>query len=369
MRGAIGNRDALRRIHRYAALTLGVLGSHRPDGMEPRGTHRYAARAVPLRVNLERVLPDTPDAAVERAVGPLWNQLATRRPLLIGVSEVANGPGVGIAPWTRAGLSRAATRHHLTARGVALRSTPRGLTASAALGDLEDDASGPSVSLDLPGTRRPRRIPTRWFGAHLCLVVPCVFIQQDGPFGAWLGPAAEAFASLDRCCTVSHLPPPGLLTSSRGSTTIVPTASLNGARLAAHVFASTTLVIDAAWWAPVHRGDGCAPELNPLGLCLATGVPHPDERWTQGCVQALDLWLTGQLQDTVIEAVGSAAGDPWHRVSLPRARNPLRQTVRALWGRAGTGAPAERRLPPAIPGPLAKCWHGYPRSHALRGVS
>lgn len=326
---------------------------------------------------LERVNPDTPDVAVQRAIAPWWSRLAPARPVLVGVAEHGHGPGVGVAPWTRTGLVHAATAHGLSLRGVDLSRPGAAPSLHTPLGPITEDLSGHAINLDIPGARRPRRIPSSWFGAHLCLVMPCVFEQHDLlPQQPWMGPVAWAFGALDDHGSTSHLPVPSMPRSPmRGPS--IPHRSVIGARLSAQVFASITVVIDAAWWAPVKRGENSAPELVPLGHCVTTGASFPDERWSLACVQEADAWLARRLQlcrgtpEVEIEVAGTARGEAWPRATLPRARGLASQTLHALWSRRPgvDRGPQDRRLPPAVPGPLAKCWQAYSRASAQRSLA
>lgn len=343
--------------------------------MEPWREPRYAAAAVNLRIHLERVPPDAPERAFERAVAPTWSRLASSRPMLVGVAEHGHGPGVGIAPWTRRGLASAADRHGFRLRGVDLTEPGAVPSLHAPLGDIPEDEPGQALDLDVPGARRPRRVPAGWFGAHLCLLVPCVFEQHHDVRGdLWLGPAAWAFAALDRFCTTDRWPTPELPWALRRGAP-VPRRSAIGARLASQVFASTTLVVDAAWWAPVRAGESSAPELLAVGQCLATASERPDETWARQCLAELDPWIARRLHlergpaNHGIEELGDAREDAWPRATPPRARSLASQTLRALWSRQAPSASSERRLPPAVPGPLARCWHTEPRLASPRSPS
>lgn len=346
--------------------------------MEPRREPRYAAGRVSLRITLERVPPDAPERAFERAVAPTWSRLASSRTLLVGVAERGHGPGVGIAPWTRRGVVQTAERHGLRLQGFDLTAPGAVPSLHAPLGDIPEHEAGHALDLDLPGARRPRRVPVGWFGAHLCLLVPCVFEHHHDVRGdLWLGPAAWAFAALDRFCTTERWPTPELpLALRRGAP--VPRRSVLGARLASQVFASTTLVVDAAWWAPVRPSEASAPELLPVGQCLATASEAPDEAWAQRCLAQFDPWIARRLQlervtasdpGDMIEELGDGREDVWPRATPPRARSLAAQTLRALWSRPVPPSASERRLPPAVPGPLARCWHGEPRLAGPRSLS
>lgn len=309
-----------------------------------------------VRVDVERIHPGAPERAAAAAVAATFGLLAPRRELLVLGVGWAPAPGVAVAPWTLTGLRMAAREHGLELREARIpacgAAEPRGLDAAAHA--LDD---GRRVGVEVPGSHRVRRVPTTWFGAHLCLVVPCVHVRAPGKRAhEWRGPADQALRALDRAC----LGPAG-----RESANV-------GARLATTVFASTTLVVDASWWAPMQPDDGAAPSLLAVDRCIALGTIAPTPGWRQQVLDALDPWLAGNLRigpmqsgHGSVSTAGSAASLPWPRapgkVGTP-PRSLANEAVAALWdaGRRRTRLVApDRRLGPAVPGELGRLWHAF----------
>jgi hypothetical protein len=307
-----------------------------------------------VRVNIERIHPGTPERAAAAAVSSTFALLAPRRDLVMAVVGWAKAPGVAVAPWTLAGIRNAAREHELVLREIRI----------PACGAAEDvrgsDDDGRRIGVELPGSHRARRVPSAWFGAHLCLVIPCIHVRgpargREGPH--WLGPADQALRALDRACDGA----PGR------------ESAILGARLATTAFASATIVIDASWWAPMQEGDSGPPSLLALDRCLALGTVSPSSAWRRHVLGALDPWLAANLRlasmptgDGSVTASGSAASTPW-----PRAPNKIgappkslaTEAVTALWDAGRRARPRrvanDRRLGPAVPGELARLWHAF----------
>lgn len=288
--------------------------------------------------------------------------------MLVAVVSRGQGPGVDVSPWILGGLHHALDTCGLT--GVAVELSPATTHRRLGLGrfELEDDSTPEgAIGLDVPGARRPRRIPSAWFGRHLCVVVPCTFVHERRRTDRWTGPVATAWSAIDHACGGS----PGRLEA------IVPRplhggvveSTIVGARIAASVFASVTLVVDASWWAPVAADATSPPELLALDRCLCLASPVPDERWAMRTIERADAWIASRLrlEDAAgarahddVHVVGSAADRAWPRASFGRPLGLAEQAMEALWAIGGkrASAPAVRRLPPAVPGPLARHWHG-----------
>jgi hypothetical protein len=315
---------------------------------------------VALSVAVEHIDPRKPIHAATAAVSGTFEQLAPTRGLLLGVAGWGDGPAVAVAPWVLEGIRRAATQHGLTIEAVDLGPTEthggqrRRLTAA---GIPLAHGEGRPLKLELAGSRRPRRIPKAWFGQHLCLVVPCAHTRKsrrkdDG----WTGPVEAAFAALDRAC--------------RPAGQSVDTAA-TGARLAAAAFASTTVVLDGTWWAPLSPGDTAPPNVISLDRCFALSSGFPSEAWNRRALSEVDDWLAAQLQlrtggagrrHLEVESRGSAARAPWPRApklgSAP-SRGLAGQALEALWTRRPRQPPGRRALSASVPGPMARFWNDY----------
>lgn len=318
------------------------------------------ANRVALSVAVEHIDPQKPAHAASAAVSGTFEQLAPARGMLVGVAGWGDGPAVAVAPWVLEGIRRASTQYGLKTRTIDLGPTEahagqrRRITAA---GLTLEESEGRPLSLELPGARRPRRIPRPWFGQHLCLVVPCAHVRRTrGRDESWMGPVAAAFTALDRACR-----PAGLRMD----------APVTGARLAAQVFASTTVVLDGSWWAPLQADDTSPPTVISLDRCLALSSKSPSEAWNREALAAMDDWLAGLLRITgaapgrlpSVESRGSAARRPWPRAPKLHAktgRGLAGQAIEALWSlQPGRRRSDRRALPPNVPGPLARSWHDY----------
>jgi hypothetical protein len=294
-------------------------------------------------------------------VSTTFGLLAPRRELVVAMVGWGNAPGVAVAPWTLAGIRTAAREHELRVREIRI---PACGTAEDSRG-VDDD--GRRVGVELPGSHRARRVPNAWFGAHLCLVVPCLHVRktgrgQSGP--QWLGPADQALRALDRACQGP---------TGRESANI-------GARVATTAFASTTIVVDGSWWAPMQPDDAGPPCLLPLDRCVALGTVSPSSAWRRHVLGSLDPWVAGNLRlgpmpsgAGSVSASGSAASTPWPRapnkIGAP-ARSLATEAVAALWNggrRAPRRTAPDRRLGPTVPGDLARLWHAFELDAPLRG--
>jgi hypothetical protein len=321
---------------------------------------------------VERLDAGRPSDAAFEAVSPTLQLLSRSRSLLVGAVALGEGPGMDVAPWTLQGVRRAA--HQAELRIGFSRFDPPGHRTSVrrrlAMSELEDaDEGHRCVTLEVRGEGRPRRVPQAWFGRHLCLVVPCVHIQrqrqrQRQRIGArsigsglhWTGPIDAAFAAIARACSVA----------GEG------TRAELGARIAGIVFTSTTVVIDATWWAPLRNDEDAPPDLLALDRCLATGSLQPTEAWNAALLERFDPWLAGRLRltpaavvlDPELRESGSGAHVPWPRAPAmaARARRGLAgQALQALW-KGARPETTQIRLPPAAPGPMARCWHNLEAS-------
>lgn len=315
-----------------------------------------------LRAQVETIRADDPSAGVASALDPAFAVLPPARELLVAVVDFGEGPGVSVSPWALAGVVRAARHHGLSATGHDLGPRPvnGGLerrSVAAGLPLREEDPR--PIQLEVPGGRRPRRIPHGWFGRHLCLVVPCVHRRIGTGRGAsWIGPVASAWARFDRACSGPE----------------VKDASSIGARLAAQVFASTTVLIDASWWGSMGEDETSPAELLAVQRALCLSTPTPDEGFARRTVEAPDDWLAAKLgvathrTDTRALQVRGSGRDDWPRA--PKLGQPGRgpglagQAVEALWkrGRRPRPAPIGRSLTATVPGPLARAWNGHGES-------
>jgi hypothetical protein len=335
--------------------------------------------AMQPRVLVHDVDPDAPREATRHALSSAFAQLPPARSVLAAVVGWGDGPGLEPAPWTLDGVLSAGEDADVRVRFESLgpyepTATHRWLRANAA---TQDDDRRPII-LDVPGARRPRRVPRAWIGRHLCLVVPCVHVGRRtlGRATSWVGPFGAAFEALALATRGARAP--------RGESHRDGMLALVGRRVAAQVFASTTILVDASWWAPLHhegnprRGTAIPPatsHLVALERCLVMSTTSPGEHWS-GEPLSVDAWLGARM--------GMAGGATRHGGETPRwvgpaaARRWPTQTsgwfedgarpsrvaavadraLEALWRLGDRGrARGAARLPPAVPGPLARHWH------------
>jgi hypothetical protein len=326
-----------------------------------------------------------PREAARAAAASAFASLAPARAVLVGLVTWGDGPGLEPAPWTLDGVLAAATDV-----GVDVAFEPLGPHEAAAThrwlraharSRVEDRRA---VTLEIPGARRTRRIPRPWIGRHLCLVTPCVHLGRPrlGRSASWVGPLAAAFEIL---ASVTGAARPSDEQSSE-----------LGRRLAAQVFASTTLVLDASWWAPLvadagRPSDPAASHLVALDRLLVMGTSAPAEQWARHGPQLLDAWLTMRLgvsrsprstdaHEDALRFIGPGAARGWphpaaagperHRRGtggrgLPSLENLAnrfsRGALEALWRVSDStrGRAAPLRLPAAVPGALARHWHTF----------
>ncbi|MEM6289999.1 MAG: hypothetical protein AAGA54_02005 [Myxococcota bacterium] len=284
-----------------------------------------------LRVAIELVDPRRPDRAVASALTPVFGTLAPSRTLHALDLRWTDGPGTCAAPWTLAGIGAAAEAASLCIEWETL-----------ALGD-EQPPRPHGVPTDLPGARRARTLPRRWFGRHLCLVVPCASL--DPASNRAVGPVTAALQALDR-----HTGGPRRRESPRVA-----------ARMLATVFASVTVVVDGAWWADLSPASSAARSLVALDRCFVASVARPSAAWTRLLQQTFDPWLAHRLRlggrgrglEHAVRGSGPGEHATWPRAHATTPGRPRAgRALEALW----RPTKAQRRLGPAVPGDLARLW-------------
>lgn len=318
--------------------------------------------AQPVTVRAEHIDPAHPSGAASSAVGRAFALLPPARELLIAVVTWGDRPGVGVANWTLEGVRSAADHAGLRWQVVDMTAVDPPATRKLAWDGV--DASGRCINLDVAGGRRPRRIPTSWIGKHLCLVTPCLHLRERrrGRNDTWTGPTRAALATLARSCAqTGDQEPPEV-----------------GARLAASIFASMTIVVDATWWGVLDPEEGIPAELVELNRCLALSSAPPSEAWGLDAPAEVDAWIERRLQvgptsrgrALDIELTGSGVTKPWPKAPAPLVKRPRRglagQAMESLWtaGRRRMAHEHGGRLPPSAPGTLARQWVSF---HELRG--
>ena len=235
---------------------------------------RYAP-AVGLNLRVERIDARYPARGPKNAVLPTLSRLAVGRPLVVVdvyAGREAGSPGTRVSPWCITAVEQAAADASLSVEvaRIAARAPGRETGPKPRQADL-----GPRITLEVPGCAARRSVPRSWIGAHLCLAVPSLCLEVSGSKRP-RGPVASALAALDAAC-------------HRRTQSGQPDV---GAALTSAVFASTTVVIDASWWAPMQLGDGAPPELTPLGYCVTAGVSAPQRDWSEGLHRRVDGRLT-----------------------------------------------------------------------------
>lgn len=303
------------------------------------GVHRYHPR-VPLRVAIESIRPRQPDAATATALLPLLSALAPARPLHVLDLRWDAGPGTQAAPWTLAAIGSSAKHASLQVDWETLPLAPPRPGARL---------HGEVITTDLPGARRARSIPATWFGRHLCLVLPCAW-QDPQSAKTRRGPIETGLRALDL-----HMGGPRNAPSARVA-----------ARMLATVFASVSVVIDGTWWAEISSEAQAPRRVLALDRCVALGIDHPSPAWTRLALDTLDPWLAHKLglggRGRGLEHAIRTSGDG-QRATWPRASSTTSQPTSRLRGRVLQALWKPRReqarLGPAVPGELARAWHGW----------
>jgi hypothetical protein len=345
--------------------------------------------AMQPRVLVHDVDPIAPSEAARAGASSAFASLPPARTMLVGVVSWGDGPALEPAPWTLDGVLSAAKDVGLQLVFESLGPHEptllhRWLRAHAS---ARDEDRRPAT-LDIAGARRPRRIPRPWIGRHLCLVVPCVHLGRSrlGRSTTWAGPLTSAFETLALATRGVGGP-----RASGGPRREDGMRSLVGMHVAAQIFASTTIILDASWWAPlvVQTKSGAssipaASHLVALDRCLVMGTTRPQERWSDRGPQVVDTWLgvrmgvgsgSMRLPGDVPQWAGPAASKRW---PVPAAAGPrvgdglgfgvasagsalvtamADKALQALWRVSDQRRPRPAALPPAVPGPLARHWH------------
>ena len=340
------------------------------------------------QVLVHDVDPAAPREAARTAAASAFASLPPARTILVGLVSWGDGPGLEPAPWTLDGVRAAAS--DVGANVVFEPLGPFEATALHRWLRAQPEAS-PSedrrpITLEIPGARRPRRIPRPWIGRHLCLVTPCVHVGRSrlGRATSWSGPLSAAFETL-------------ALATGAPRTADDVTSEI-GHRLAAQVFASTTVVLDASWWAPLV-GEAGKPITEPavshlvaLERCLLRATSAPAEQWDEQGPQLLHAWLGAHMGiekrtrasegiDDAVRFVGPGAQRKWPVPPAVGAERRRRLGVRnllpgngladkaldALWRVSDSTRTRSSvlRLPAAVPGPLARHWHALCSSDSL----
>jgi hypothetical protein len=314
--------------------------------------------------------PRRPREAARATARSLLKRLPRQREVTVAVVGWARQPGLAVPWWTLEGVLEAVDELDLRAGEVtalgepSASGRPKGRPPADRLGA---GAGGDRfVRLSLPGLTRPARVPRSWIGTNLCLVSPLAHRRGDGRRLSlrregdldWVEPVQSALAAL-----VSGLGADGPLRAQARA----------GARLAREVFASSTLILDATWWAAAQEHDrrSQAPSYQLASELVAPehvlGTPSlgdPD------AVLNLDAWLTGLLGlgRAIVGAdaprvVGRRHPWPSSRLPEPRASGRLAdRAMDALWA----GAAPRQGLGPTVPGRFSDAWIAGDRASGSR---
>lgn len=259
--------------------------------------------------------PERPAAACEAVAREVDAAAPHGRDVCVLSVPRGDAPGLGVAPWTEAGVRRAhgsAVVHveTLAAAGAA-RAVPR---------PRGDEV----VSLQWPGVARALRVPRAWLGRRLVLLTPCVVAVRGRRVLSRHGPVAAAFEALAMAVGAPATGDPSGL----------------GARIAARVFAHVAVIVDASWSVLLE------PEVSRFATrrCVGLQAPCPTADGAAVRVHEIDAWLVRKLGLLAPRGVPALAlqGDPddprW--ISVPAAVETLAdRDVAALW-RASAPVPA-----------------------------
>lgn len=315
-------------------------------------------RAVPAGLHIQRVDPVRPAVAAEVVARRLEASAPSGRGRLLVTIARGTGPGLQLAPWTRAGLKLALGATGPGAADVASLALEVE-TASALAGGLAVSlagglamsgrpARGEHVRLRWPGMARPLRVPLHWLGRSALFVTPCVIGRaRSSP-----GPVATAFAAFAVAT--------GATVGGGRSRELARV----GERLAARIFAHVAVIVDASW-SVIEGGPGDPRSWLPTGRCLGAWTRSPNTLQIAASAADCDRWLGSRLRLSrptpapVLAAIGDAAESPWPAASATPGALADRG-VEALW-RFAPLVRAERGHPSAAgrPGALGRAWEAW----------
>lgn len=303
-----------------------------------------------------------------------------RRAVTLAVAAHSLQPGLAPCPWTIRGTLDAIDRLSMRVGAVVLLgniAAAETVFERGALGHAAHELSitarpvGRRQMLRLAESRRPAQIPMAWIGTNLVSLVP---LSHRETRRGWVGPCESA---LDQLAELMGYEAP-----------TDPTLRIGG-RLVSEVFASSTTLIDAHWWAAAdEHGVLCSQTAAPEHvLGAAVGEPYGHA--------AVDGWLAGLLNlRTKLRHHGQSAGTgtppdiisvggkrrPWPAVKLDTGpRTPVvhkpsltagiaSRAVQALWGVGNTSASAGRdgvntrtrgKLAPPLRGRFVQHWDEF----------
>lgn len=296
-----------------------------------------------------------------------------RRAVTLAVAAHSLQPGLAPCPWTVRGVLQALDELKLLVGSVVLLgdlAAAQTVFERGALGHAAHELTitarpgGPRQLLRMAESRRPAQVPMTWIGTNLVTITPLAH-HQSGK--AWHGPCETA---LDRLAALTGYDAP-----------TDPTVRIGG-RLVSEVFASSSAIVDAHWWAAADDDGVLCSEIAAPEHVLGAAVGEPYGH------AAVDGWLAGLLNlrtrlrhhgsagrrsDVDVISVGGKR-KPWPAVKLelaprspPVARPSLTagiagRAVQALWSGVAapsSRAPSHRRLPPPLRGAFAHHWQEY----------
>jgi hypothetical protein len=267
-------------------------------------------------VHLSAADPAEPEAAIRACTNWVLRAAPARRGVVVIFRAEDRLPGATITPWCLRGLDQAIPLE-LASRSYWPRGdldTAQQLLDSAGLPvharvQAQELRNSPRVRLSVPGFRRPAAIPRDFVGRNLILVAPLSHRQDTTAH--FLGPSQSTLALLAELCRLE------------GSPAALAKA---GARIARECFATSSLVLDGTWWAPLDTGG------QPVGDAVA--IEHflcTPSLGTRGSALAVDSWI------------GRLLGHP-----------PTRADLRRITKQGGTTTPriaGSRRPWPSAPLP------------------
>ena len=284
----------------------------------------YSSGAVTVGVHVERIRVARPADAARTAGAVALAHCGLARTTLLLIVGCGKQPGMGVAPWTIDGTLDAANTLGLRVRcdRIGHAAPHDAVHRRLAQRELAPPPPGPPLGLHVPGARRPVAVPAHWVGAHACVLVPCVRRLPADPSASssahsTQGPATIALSTLAEQCTAEPL----------------SDAVSVGAWLAAHVFASASVVVDASWDATF---DAEGARLVASERLLASG--------------RLDA---AAIDTAVARHIPQAAARP--RAALARRR---------VTGLGHRSASKHQASAVRVPGSLALAWNAYPDPRA-----
>ena len=314
---------------------------------------------MPARVEILPADERRPTLAAHVCLDRLLRSVPKRREITLGIMSHGNMPGLGVPPWTLRAALDCFDARKLRLRDVFVLGDPEAgqrLFERASFGHPSGSitpfppSGRESLRIKLPETGVPARVPAHWVGTNLVLLAP--LCHQRARAGAWTGPLVTSVRNLAAGLGYHAPSDPALAI---------------GARLISDVFATSTVLLDATWWAAADDEgrlacDPTAPE-HVLGIaCNELDDMKVVDEWLDGLLN-LAAATTGHQRSHARVPFVTGRRKPWPIARLPARPLPAEglagRAVKALWGRRSLPAPVRAALRPSVPGKFSSAWSSY----------